>query len=177
MNLVKTIVSVQEVLHHSISEPSKRCGIKFICGSWNLGVKHAAMGLEYAITLTQIFHHLISSSLTSIADDTKRNFGCTTMVPSSALLSIDQVFTLLYEYLPALMNYNRKTPEQAKDYSVLDDTESQLQSLLVKLGQSLTNTQSKHPVPFARYLDPFLNLFYGDLTHTVSNVESQAIQL
>ena len=106
----------------------------------DLGAKHTDMALEYAIIMTQIVHHLISSSLTAIADETKLKVERTTMAPPSALASIDQVFTLVYECLPTLMTHTHKMREQAKDGSMLGNIELQLQPLLAKLCQLITNT-------------------------------------
>ena len=63
----------------------------------NLGAKHTDMALENPIIMTQIIHHLISSSLTAVANEMTLKVERTTMALASTLVLIDQVFMLVYE--------------------------------------------------------------------------------
>jgi len=126
------------------------------------------LALDYAITMTQIVHHLIGSSLTSlIVVDNEEH----TTTSATIAASIDQVFTLVYEKLPILLTHTRTmrmkggVGGESSSSSSLEKTES----LLTELLDLITQTQLRHPIAFARFLSPFLHLFYNDLSHAVSN--------
>ncbi len=167
--------------------------------SESTGTNFLPVVLQYAILMTKILHHLILSSLPSLVVDGKAhkhnhsnekddiNIDNDVNVIEkqrkieNAARAIDSVFEMLLKYIPLSSNFlhERTTSQSLGGNSNSDDDintiNESLKTLLDEFFALVVATQKAHPVAFARFLPPFLNLFSSNLEKVVSDKEMEPL--
>ena len=118
----------------------------------DMGASCNNMTLQFVLAINRTIHLLLNSSLSSLVG---------TSFESPTISTIDEIFTLVLRYIPLVrdLKYSGNL-----DTQILGETES----LLQELYQMVMDAQKLHPLVFLRYLIPFLNLFFSDLTEMIN---------
>jgi len=119
--------------------------------------------IEYATILAKIVHHLLLVSLSSLVDGARKG-GSVYDLQETPAKAIDKVFGLLLSYIPLLRGH--LVSKTTTDVNCINEG---LKDLLKEFYELVVTTQKAHPIAFARFLCPFLELFYDDLEVMVSN--------
>lgn len=128
---------------------------------------HLEIILKYATIMTKILNHLILSSLSSLVDNKGSNSDDKMSdVESSATNAIYNVFKLLLEQIPLLRKHLQEVNDHQSDGLDTDQhnqINGDITTLLGEFYALVVAAQRAHPIAFARFLYPFLTLFYTEI--------------
>ena len=113
--------------------------------------------VKYTIILVKCIHHLLLSSFPNLLE-TPNNGGLSNNSLETPSMAIDKVFMLILDFIPAL------TTQMRQKQNLLDSPfHESIVSLLKHICELVLSIQKEHSVPFGRFVESFLHLFYTEL--------------
>ncbi len=124
--------------------------------------------VRYATILVKCIHHLLLSSLPTLIDAPSKG-GISNDSLETPSMSIDKVFMLILDFIPAL------TTQIRHNQNILDSPfHESIVSLLKHICEMVLSIQKEHSVPFGRFVEPFLHLFYSELIGYTSIIHNRS---
>jgi hypothetical protein len=165
----KYIISISSTHLSDIVKDGLRYSMDHLKNQADTTSIHLLPILHYATIMTKISYHLILSSLSSLVDSKKNEDENTKSQISAAKEAIDHVFELALEYIPLLCNYLSSNSSRGGSDSInggnasLSGINDNIKTLLGEFYALIVAAQKAHAISFARFLHPFLTLFYSEL--------------